>query len=61
MAGSIRLCVCVCVCVCDREGEREKKQNERDGEEVFVSYQVLRVEARQDMLRNDKCRICYLN
>ena len=58
MAGSVRLraLVCVCVCVCVRE-----RQNERDGEEVFVSYQALRVEARQDKLRNDKCRICYLN
>ena len=48
--------VCVRLCVCERE-----RQNERDGEEVFVSYQALRVEARQDKLRNDKCRICYLN
>jgi len=69
-APCVCVCLCVCVCVCEREQEREReresardreRQNERDGEEVFVSYQALRVEARQDKLRNDKCRICYLN
>jgi len=54
------VCVRLCLCVYVRERDRER-QKERDGEEVFVSYQALRVEARQDKLRNDKCRICYLN
>ena len=56
MVGSVRLRALVCV----RQRERDR-QNEKDGEEVFVSYQALRVEERQDKLRNDKWSICYLN
>ena len=62
MVGSVRLRALVCVRQRERESERERdRQNEKDGEEVFVSYQALRVEERQDKLRNDKWSICYLN